>query len=148
MARLKQAWVGAPLWAIDAGRGRAVFQKSCAPCHVHGSMGSALGPNLTGSWGNGPDYFIDNLVDPNAVVGPDYQLTVIVTDEGSSINGILAEETPTTLVLKTPEGLVTVAKEQLEERRTSPVSMMPTGLLEQMPEADMLAIIKFLTTKP
>jgi putative membrane-bound dehydrogenase-like protein len=147
MARLKKVWAEAPAWAIDHdGHGRAVFTRVCANCHVHGAEGGRLGPNLTGSWTNGPDYFIDNLVDPNAVVGPDYQLTVLVTDDGRSLNGIVAEETPALVVLRTPDGEVRVPKSSIQERATSPVSMMPSGLLENLPEADFLALVKFLTT--
>jgi putative heme-binding domain-containing protein len=149
MARLKKTWAEAPQWAVDHKRhGLAVFNRVCANCHTHGDVGGKLGPNLTGSWMNGPDYFIENLVDPNAVVGPDYQLTVVITDDGRSINGIVAEETAAALVLKTPDGPVTVPKEAIDERTTSPVSMMPSGLLENLPEADLLALLKFLITKP
>jgi putative membrane-bound dehydrogenase-like protein len=149
MARLKKTWAEAPQWAVDHKRhGLAVFNRVCANCHTHGDVGGKLGPNLTGSWMNGPDYFIENLVDPNAVVGPDYQLTVVITDDGRSINGIVAEETAAAVVLKTPDGPVTVPKDSIDERTTSPVSMMPSGLLENLPDADLLALIKFLTTKP
>jgi len=125
-----------------------VFNKVCATCHVHGDAGGRLGPNLSGSWINGADYFTENLVDPNAVVGPDYQLTTIVTDDGRSINGIVAEETPESLVLRTPDGAVTIPARSIEERKTSAVSLMPSGILEQLPEDDFLALIKFLSTKP
>jgi putative membrane-bound dehydrogenase-like protein len=148
MARLKGVWRSTPRWAIDRDRGRAVFAKACANCHVHGDSGGQLGPNLTGAWMNGPDYFVENLVDPNAVVGPDYQLTTVITDDGRSINGIIAEETPESLVLRTPDGPVTVPVAAIEERTTSAVSLMPSGILESLPEDEFLALIKFLTTKP
>jgi putative heme-binding domain-containing protein len=148
MARLKGAWRSAPQWAIDRSRGRAVFNKACANCHMHGDVGGKLGPNLTGAWMNGPDYFVENLVDPNAVVGPDYQLTTVITDDGRSISGIIAEETPESLVLRTPEGPVTVPLAAIEERTTSAVSLMPSGILENLPEDEFLALIKFLTAKP
>ncbi len=148
MARLKKVWADAPKWAIDRGRGRAVFDKACANCHMHGETGGKLGPNLTGAWMNGPDYFVENLVDPNAVVGPDYQLTTVITDDGRSINGIIADETPASLVLRTPEGLVTVPTAAIEERTTSAVSLMPSGILENLPDDEFLSLIAFLTAKP
>ena len=148
MARLKGVWSSAPQWSLDRGRGRAVFTKACANCHMHGDVGGKLGPNLTGAWMNGPDYFVENLVDPHAVVGPDYQLTTVITDDGRSINGIVAEETPESLVLRTPEGPVTVPLKAIEERSTSAKSLMPSGILESLPDDEFLALIKFLTTKP
>jgi putative membrane-bound dehydrogenase-like protein len=148
MARLKGVWTGAPKWALDRARGRAVFEKACASCHTHGDAGGKLGPNLTGAWMNGPDYFVENLVDPNAVVGPDYQLTTVVTDDGRSIGGIIAAETPESLVLRTPEGQVTLPLAAIEERTTSAVSLMPSGILESLPEDEFLALIAFLIAKP
>ena len=148
MARLKEAWRSAPQWSIDRDRGRAVFTKVCGNCHRHGDSGGQLGPNLTGAWMNGPDYFVENLVDPNAVVGPDYQLTTVITDDGRSISGIVAEETPDSLLLRTPDGPVTVPAAAIEERTTSAVSLMPSGILENLPEDEFLALVKFLTTKP
>ncbi len=148
MARLKKVWHEAPKWAIDHGRGRAVFNKACANCHMHGDAGGKLGPNLTGAWMNGHDYFVENLVDPNAVVGPDYQLTTVLTDDGRSINGIVAEETPESLVLRTTEGPVTVPLKSIEERSLSAKSLMPAGILESLPEDEFLALIAFLTAKP
>jgi putative heme-binding domain-containing protein len=148
MARLKKVWDEAPQWSIDRNRGRAVFNKACANCHMHGDAGGKLGPNLTGAWMNGPGYFVENLIDPNAVVGPDYQLTTVITDDGRSINGIVAEETPESLVLRTPEGPVTVPLKSIEARSLSAKSLMPSGILESLPEDEFLALIKFLTTKP
>jgi putative membrane-bound dehydrogenase-like protein len=148
MARLKGVWRSAPQWSIDRDRGRAVFAKACANCHRHGDTGGNLGPNLTGAWTNGPDYFVENLVDPNAVVGPDYQLTTVITDDGRSLGGIIAEETPESLVLRTPDGPVTVPLAAIEERTMSAVSLMPAGILESLPEDEFLALVKFLTTKP
>ena len=148
MARLKTTWAAAAQGSIDHGRGRAVFNKACANCHMHGDVGGKLGPNLTGAWMNGPDYFVENLVDPHAVVGPDYQLTTVITDDGRSINGIVAEETPESLVLRTPEGPVTVPLKAIDERSTSAKSLMPSGILESLSEDEFLALIKFLTTKP
>ena len=148
MNRLKKLWAEAPQWSLDRGRGRAVFNKACANCHMHGDVGGRLGPNLTGAWMNGPDYFVENLVDPDAVVGPDYQLTTVITDNGRSISGIIAEETPESLVLRTPEGPVTVPRKEVEERTTSARSLMPAGILEALPEDEFLALVKFLTSKP
>lgn len=67
---------------------------------------------------------------------------------GRSINGIVAEEAPETLVLRTPEGPVTLPKQGIQERKTAPVSLMPSGILEQLAEPELLALLKFPTTKP
>jgi hypothetical protein len=51
-------------------------------------------------------------------------------------------------MLRTPDGPVTVPAAAIEERTTSAVSLMPSGILENLPEDEFLALVKFLTTKP
>ena len=70
------------------------------------------------------------------------------SDDGRSINGIIADETSGALVLRTPEGLVTVPAAAIEERTMSAVSLMPSGILENLPEDEFLALLAFLTAKP
>jgi hypothetical protein len=51
-------------------------------------------------------------------------------------------------VLRTPEGQVTLPLAAIEERTTSAVSLMPSGILESLPEDEFLALIAFLIAKP
>jgi len=148
MAQIENRYAEAPHWAIDTKRGAEVFAKNCATCHMLDGQGGTLGQNLTGSGRNGVRYFIENVVDPNSVIGPQYQMSVVTTDDGTAINGIVTEETPAALVIRTLTDTLTVPKDRVEERALSPVSMMPTGLLDQLPDADVLALLHFLATKP
>src|SRR5262249_20308571 len=76
IVRLRDTYREAPLWSYDPKAGRQVFERVCASCHAIDASAAAagkLGPNLNGTWRNGLDYFVENIVDPNAVVGADYQ---------------------------------------------------------------------------
>jgi mono/diheme cytochrome c family protein len=77
IAKLEKTFDEAPLWAYDAHAGREHFQKACASCHVLGRDGVRVGPELTGAGQNGIRYFLENIIDPNAVVGTDFQLTTV-----------------------------------------------------------------------
>ena len=50
-------------------------------------VGGKLGPDLAGSWRNGLDYFLENIVDPNAVVGENFQLHVLTKKDGTVVSG-------------------------------------------------------------
>src|SRR5690606_25116445 len=100
IARYQKLYDEAPLRAFNASAVRETFQKLCATCHQYEGQGGRLGPDLTGSWRNGVGYFIENIVDPNAVVGVDYQLTIISQRDGSVISGMVERETETTLVVR------------------------------------------------
>jgi putative heme-binding domain-containing protein len=93
------------------------------------------------------DYFLENIVDPNAVVGDDYQLHVVTRTDGSVVLGLLDHESDTTLVIKSLSGTTSIPKSEIKDRKKMAQSLMPVGLLESMPERDALELLKFLTTK-
>lgn len=116
--------------------GRATFDKTCAACHRMFGAGGTAGPELTGSQRTNQDYVLENLLDPNAVVGRDFQMQVIVTQGGRILNGIVKEENEKTLTLQTPNEIVILPQAEIDERQQSRLSLMPEGILEKLsPEA-------------
>ena len=57
----------------DLAKGRLVFNKMCAQCHILFGEGKKIGPDLTGSNRNDLHYVLENIIDPSAVIGKDYQ---------------------------------------------------------------------------
>ncbi|HVX60875.1 MAG TPA: PVC-type heme-binding CxxCH protein, partial [Pirellulales bacterium] len=60
----------------DVALGRALFAKTCQQCHVLFNVGGKVGPELTGSNRANLDYLLQNVIDPSAVIGKDYQAVV------------------------------------------------------------------------
>jgi len=147
ISRLKKTYEEAPLWAFDAGAGKLVFQQTCAVCHSMNGVGGKLGPDLGGSWRNGLSYFLENIVDPNAVVGEAYQLSVITRRDGSVLSGIVDSETDTAVSIHTLTEAAIVPKTEIKERQKYAQSLMPPGLLEALPERKVIELLKFLTSK-
>ncbi len=144
MARLEKTFEEAPLWAYEARAGRRHFEKLCMQCHRLGDGGANIGPDLTGAGKHGIRYFLENTIDPNAVVGTDYRLTTIATRKGGLISGLIVRETPATLAIHTVAGEVVAAKEDILRRETSENSLMPEGLLESLNDREQLELLKFL----
>jgi putative membrane-bound dehydrogenase-like protein len=144
IAKVKNTYTTAPLWAYSAARGEQVYKKNCAACHPRDGTSVPLGPGLKGSWRNGLDYFLENIIDPNAVVGENYRQTNIVTKSGQVLNGLLDTDSETTVVLRTAEKTVSIPKSDIEERQLVDQSLMPTGLLDKMSEAEMIELLNFL----
>ncbi|MBM4012680.1 MAG: c-type cytochrome [Planctomycetes bacterium] len=134
--------------AADLAHGRVVYMKTCGVCHMLHGEGGTIGPDLTGSNRSDLEYLLSNLLDPSGIVGRDYQTTIIVTDNGRWIAGIVKHETPTSVTLQTPTERVTVPLDDIDERVLSPQSLMPENQLAQLePEAarDLVAYLRHPT---
>ncbi len=149
IAKFKKAFSEAPLWAYETGNGKKTFEKTCAVCHSLNGVGAKLGPDLGGSWRNGVDYFLENIVDPNAVVGENYRLNVVKKTDGTVVSGMFEKETDTTILIRTatPPESVIIPKNEIKERKVLQQSFMPGGLLEAMPQREVIELLKFLTSK-
>ena len=133
--------------AADASRGRAVFQKTCAACHVLYGEGGKVGPELTGANRANLDYILLNSVYPSLDVPHAYRTVSVLTVDGRIVNGVLAEEDGTKIVLRTPEQpRVVIAKEDIDFRKISPQSMMPDGQLDAMKPQEVIDLVKYLRT--
>src|SRR5580692_1658486 len=86
----------------NRGNGRAVFAKTCANCHILFGEGAKIGPELTGSQRAKPEYILHKVLDPNAVVARDYQVTRIVLANGRILTGLVKQESEKLLQLQTP----------------------------------------------
>jgi putative heme-binding domain-containing protein len=142
--RLKQLLTPAALRAADRAHGRLVYAKHCAACHVLFGEGGKVGPELTGGQRANLDYVLENLLDPSAVVGRDYQVTLVQTKDGRLVTGIVTQETDRVLTLQTQNEVVRVPKEDVEERQQSNVSMMPEGLLAKLAPEEVRDLVAYL----
>lgn len=147
MAKYKAMCSPEAMKKADASRGRVVFSKTCASCHLMYGEGGKIGPDLTGSNRANLDYILLNSVDPSYDVPDGYKMVLIQTTDGRLLNGVVAEEDARRVILKTVEQpQIVILKEDIEARKISSKSMMPDGQLEQMKPQEMLDLIKYLRT--
>ena len=130
----------------DPSHGRAIFSRTCATCHTLFGTGGNIGPDLTGSQRANLDYVLENVVDPSAVVAKDYLMTVIATTDGRTLTGIIHHEDAKSLTLRTTTGDVILPIDEIKHRKTSPISMMPEGLLESLSHEDARDLISYLAS--
>jgi putative heme-binding domain-containing protein len=146
IARLEKIFNEAPLWAYSANAGRQHFQKLCTQCHRLGNEGTRLGPELTGAGKHGIRYFRENIIDPDAVIGTDFQVTTVETKDGETLSGLMASETGSAITLRTTTGDSVISKANIRQRATAEKSLMPEGLLDALSEREQIELLKFLTT--
>jgi putative membrane-bound dehydrogenase-like protein len=131
--------------AGDPARGKAHFQKVCAVCHRLDNVGTEIGPNLATLQNRGAEAIWLNVLDPNREVNPQYVNYVLVTTEGKSITGLIAAETATSVTLKRQENATdTVLRVNIDELRSTGLSIMPEGLEKQLDQQALADVIAYL----
>ncbi len=150
IGRLRDVYRNAPVWSYELEAGKKVYERLCSACHAMGgpAVAGKLGPDLSGTWRNGLDYFLENIIDPNAVVGTAFELHILTKKDGSVVSGMIDKETDTVVAVRTVTDTVNVTKADIKERQKTPQSLMPPGLLEALPEREVVELLKFLTTEP
>jgi putative heme-binding domain-containing protein len=145
IARFRAVLAADKLQRADRSHGRALFVRTCGACHKLFGEGGQIGPELTGAQRTNLDYLLENLVDPSALVGRDYQMSVIETADGRIINGIIAGEDAAVLTVQTQNDRLLIPKSDIETREQSKLSLMPEGLLDKLSEVELRALIAYLS---
>jgi putative heme-binding domain-containing protein len=130
--------------AANKGRGRAVFNKTCATCHVLYGYGDRTGLDLTGSSRINLDFLLENIVDPSAVVNADFRMRIVVLKDGRTLNGIVVAKSARTITLKSLTGTTTIDRNEIDDLQDSKLSLMPEGLLESLTETQVRDLIAYL----
>ncbi len=120
----------------DAGRGAGVFTKaSCASCH---SGAAALGPDLAGVAGRfSREDLFTAIIRPSKDVAERYRTTRIATEAGHVYQGIVVYEAADSILLLTgPARTARIAHKQIASKTLTPLSLMPTGLLDGLKDGE------------
>jgi putative heme-binding domain-containing protein len=127
----------------DPSHGRALFSQTCALCHTLFGSGAKIGPELPGAFED-IDYLLLNIIDPNAIIGKDYQQTVVQTKDGQTLVGIIGEQDATSVTLKSLAGLQTVQRADIAGLTVLDTSLMPEGLLSALKDEDVRDLFSYL----
>lgn len=131
----------------DAAAGRAVFEKQCAKCHRHGSLGATVGPDLTGMAARRRDELLVDILDPNRSVEGNFRQYTLTTREGLVFTGLLAGETRSSVELVDAEARRRVfERDAIDELTASRLSLMPVGF-EQLGDDALTNLLAFLASR-
>ncbi|HEY3901624.1 MAG TPA: family 16 glycoside hydrolase [Chthoniobacter sp.] len=143
IARMKKFLSADSILHADASRGRALFTQTCALCHTLFGYGAKIGPELPGSFED-VDYLLLNIVDPDAIIGKDYQQVLVHTKDGQTLSGIIAADDPNSVTLKSLAGQVTVQRTDIASMEVSPHSLMPEGLITGLDQQSVRDLFLYL----
>lgn len=131
----------------DKSRGRALFAKTCAACHRLFGGGGEIGPDLTGGNRRNLDYLLSNIIDPSAVVSKDHLMSVLALSDGRVVNGIVLAETEAAITVQTAQAKQIIPRDEVEERASSKLSLMPDGLLQPFQPGDVADLFAYLMSE-
>lgn len=131
----------------DPIRGREVFRKTCATCHVLEGFGTSVGPDIADTRVKSPEQLLNDILNPNAAIDANYTSYTVALRDGRVLSGIIAAETATGITLKRAEGQTdAVLRQDVEELHSDGVSLMPEGVEKDVSVEQMADLIAYLKT--
>ena len=131
----------------NAVRGGTTFKAKCATCHQPGSEGYAIGPGVEALKVFGKEEALIHVLDPNRTVDARYRLYQIDTTDGSSLTGIIQNESENSVTLRQPFGASqTLPRSRIGRLQGLERSMMPDGLEEGLSLQDMADLLQFIAS--
>ena len=133
---------------IAAGE-RAYQAAMCVLCHRMRGEGGAAGPDLTQAHTKFSSYeMLFALYSPNDEISDQYANTLFHLNDGKKIAGrVKTEEGDSITLMPNPFNeayTVKLAKTQVIKRELSPISPMPSGLLNRLNEQEVLDLFAYL----
>lgn len=123
-AKRKAALTGEP----NLENGKLVFTTTCAVCHKFHGGGQEVGPELIGSGRSSLDALLNNVIDPNQIIGNGYENVIVSTKDNRTLAGRVVEDTPTQVTLLGIGGRrEVVARGDIAKLENTHQSLMPMG---------------------
>jgi putative membrane-bound dehydrogenase-like protein len=130
----------------DIENGKVIYEKNCALCHqIRGKMGVSIGPDLGTVHNWSAVAIMANTLAPNLSISSGFDLWSVELNNGESLQGIIASETPGALTLRnTGTADKTVNRKDISSIKAMNMSIMPEGLENQINEQQMADLLAFL----
>ena len=134
----------------DPYAGKALFQQTCAKCHRLFSEGGEVGPDLTSYKRDDIERMLLNVVNPSAEIREGFENYALLTKDGRTLIGFLADQDNQVVLLRSAEGQTqTVPRSNIDELRRVSLSLMPEGTLNALKDQQVCDLFAYLrATQP
>jgi putative membrane-bound dehydrogenase-like protein len=130
--------------------GKKLFAESCGKCHQLFGQGGKIGPDLTSYKRDDLRGMLLNIVHPSAEIREGFENYLARTLDGRVVSGFIADQDPQIVTLRGPDGAsITLPRDEIDELRAVPVSVMPEGLLKPYTPQQIRDLLAYLrSTQP
>ncbi|HUQ65230.1 MAG TPA: PVC-type heme-binding CxxCH protein [Flavitalea sp.] len=133
----------------NATNGKEIFVHNCAICHqVRGKIGVAIGPDLGTVHNWVKEDLLANILDPNMGIASGYDTWHAVLNDGTSVQGIIAEETPAAITFRNNNMQdKTLSRQDMKSLKALNTSLMPSGFEKSINKQQMADLMAFLKSR-
>ncbi len=136
----------------SAERGRVVYHRkdgaNCVKCHSLSVGEEIVGPSLAAIASKyGKEGMLNAILHPSDGIAPEYVSWILDTTTHGLVTGLLVEDTPDRLVVRTEAAeRIELAPSDVLERRQGRLSIMPEDLVNSMTRQELIDLLEFLST--
>jgi putative heme-binding domain-containing protein len=130
----------------DAAKGAVIFEKAqCVKCHRVRDKGEKIGPELTKVVQRlTRREIVESVLFPSHQIVDPYSTRLVELKNGKILSGLVGESAEGYTILQSNAEKIVIARTDVESMHASPLSAMPTGLLDPYKSEDMADLIAFL----
>jgi len=129
----------------DPARGHATFDKVCSKCHKFNGTGAEVGPDLATLRNRTPGSLLVDILIPSQAIAQMYEAYVVETISGGTLEGVIGEQTSTTITLVHEQGKKDVIpRPEIKQMYVSNLSAMPEDLDKEVSPEQMVDLIAYL----
>lgn len=126
-------------------QGKELFAKHCSSCHRLEGVGHEIGPSLMTIKNRGAETIFLNVLDPNREINPEFLNYAVSLADGRTQTGMIRNESATSLtLLRADNQSDSLLRTEIEEIRSSGMSLMPEGLEKQFDSQGLADLIAYL----
>jgi putative heme-binding domain-containing protein len=134
----------------DLDRGKRLYRETgCLACHLFKGEGGVTGPDLTLAANKfSARELLEHIAEPSKVISDQYATTLVLLDDGTSMTGRLVGSDADKIQLQpnlyAPSDVRTFKRSEIDELTTSPVSLMPLGLVNTCQPQEVADLVAFI----
>ncbi len=129
----------------DPYQGKTLFAEHCGKCHKLFNEGGEIGPDLTRYNRDDRTTLLLSILRPSQEIREGFQTFQALTADGRIITGFVVDQNDEVVTLREAGGQsVTLPRDEIEDMKATPKSVMPEGLLENLSEQQVLDLFAYL----
>jgi putative heme-binding domain-containing protein len=122
---------------------------SCYKCHQIRGEGGQIGPDLSNLIHRDYASVFRDITEPNATINPEHIAYNLELKNADSVAGIIKSDTAEQIIVADASGNERpLRKDSISSMNPSTVSLMPEGLLKELPASESKDLLTFLLSSP